>query len=210
MEHGHPTYDASARTNRKHTVEDYEERRQLVLKDLTDTSVLPVITEGSLSGCFLVNVIKVVIPLPRLPKLVKETWNWLGDDTSATLNNLWVAVDASWVRSRMADRNIKMADALYDIINLCGLSSVGEKKGLKKSLVRVSRAKAFVEFDQLLHDGTGFEAGEHPAVLVIKRLGKTDKPVLSVVGDPEVGVSFDFGEVPKDPLANILAFPKKD
>ena len=184
--------------------------QQVLMKGLSDTSVLPVITEGPLSGCILVNAVTVIIPSPRLPKLVKETWNWQGGDTKATLNNLWVAVDTSWVRSRMADRDIKMTDALYDIINLCGLSSVGEKKGLKKSLMRVAKSKAFVEFDQLHHDGAGFEDGDHPAVLIIKRLSKTDKPVLSVVGDPEQFYEIHKdGEEPKDPLANIVAFPTK-
>ena len=183
---------------------------QISLKDMTDTPVLPVLTEGELSGCFLVNVVGVIIPFPRLPKIVQDTWNWQGDANEATLNNLWVAVDASWVRVRMADRNITMSEALYDIINLCGLSSVGVKKGLKKSLLRVAKAGVFVQFDQLFHDGTGFEAGAHPAVLVIKRQGKTDKSVLSVVGDPEEAVVFDLDKVPTpDPLANIVAFPPK-
>ena len=184
--------------------------QQMVMKDLSDTSVLPVITEGPLSGCILVNAVTVIMPSPRLPKLVKETWNWQGGDTEATLNNLWVAVDTSWVHSRMADRDIKMTDALYDIINLCGLSSVGEKKGLKKSLMRLAKSKAYVSFDQIFHDGTGFEDGDHPAVLIIKRQGKTDKPVLSVVGEPEQFYEIHKdGEEPKDPLANIVAFPTK-
>lgn len=190
--------------------DDKKPTGQMVLKDLTDTSVLPVITDGPLSGCFLVNAVNVIIPSPRLPKLVKETWNWQGDDTMATINNLWVAVDARWVRSRMADRDIKMSDALYDIINLCGLSSVGEKKGLKKSLLRLTKTRGFVQFDQIHHDGTGFEDGDHPVVLIIKRKGKTDQPVLSVVGDPEEFYELHKdGEEPKDPLANIVAFPKK-
>jgi hypothetical protein len=51
-------------------------REQLNLKDMTDTPVLPVLTEGELSGCFLVNAIGVIIPFPRLPKIVQDTWNW--------------------------------------------------------------------------------------------------------------------------------------
>jgi hypothetical protein len=110
----------------------------------------------------------------------------------------------------MADRKIKMSEALFNIINLCGLSSVGVKKGLKKSLLRVAKAGAFIQFNQLFQDGTGFEAGAHPAVLVIKRQGKTDKSVLSVVGNPEEAVVFDLDKAPTpDPLANIVAFPPK-
>jgi hypothetical protein len=36
-----------------------DEKKELVLKDLTDTPVLPVLTEGALAGCFLVNAVDV-------------------------------------------------------------------------------------------------------------------------------------------------------
>ena len=182
--------------------------QQLVLKDISDTPVLPVLTIGALSGCFLVNSVDVRISFPRLPKIVQDTWDWRGDADEATLNNLWVAVDASWVKARMADREIKMTDAVYDIINLCGLSSVGVKKGLKKSVVRVAKKKAFTTMQMIHHDGSGFEAGGHPAVLVIKRQGKTDKPLLSIVGDPDETIVFELDAAP-DPLANVVAFPSK-
>lgn len=183
--------------------------QQLVLKDLSDTSVLPVVSTGALSGCFLVNAVDVTIYFPRLPKIVQDTWAWQGDATEATLNNLWVAVEVSWVKARMADRGIKMTDALADLITLCGLSSVGEKKGLKKSMLRLVKKRTFTLCDMLHHNGSGFEAGDHPAVLVIKRQGKTDKPLLSIVGDPNQATVFHLDAAP-DPLANVVAFPKKD
>ena len=76
---------------------------QLVLKDISDTSVLPVLTTGALAGCFLVNAVDISVPSPRLPKIVQDTWNWQGDDQKLTLNNLWVAVDSTWVGARKDD-----------------------------------------------------------------------------------------------------------
>jgi len=56
----------------------------------------------------------------------------------------------------------------------------------------------------------GFEDGKHPAVLLIRRDRKTDKPILSVVGNPEESISFDFGaEEVESPLAAIIAFPPR-
>ena len=67
-----------------------------------------------------------------------------------------------------------------------------------------------IEAQMLHHDGSGFEDGNHPAVLLIRRDRKTDKPILSVVGNPEESISFDFGaEEVEAPLNTILAFPPK-
>lgn len=187
-----------------------EQKGQLVLKDLTDTPVLPVLTDGALAGCFLVNAVDISVPSPRLPKIVQETWNWQGDDQKLTLNNLWVAVEASWVSARKASAKIKMTEAVFDIFNLCGLCAVGEKSGLKKSMTRAVKKKAYIKAEMLYHDGSGFEDGKHPAVLLIRRDRKTDKPILSVVGNPEESISFDFGaEEVESPLDNIIAFPPK-
>ena len=149
--------------------------------------------------------------LPRdYPKIVQDTWNWQGDDQKLTLNNLWVAVDATWASARKVKKNIKMTEAIFDVFNLCGLCVVGERSGLKKSLTRAVRKKAYIEARMIHHDGRGFEDGEHPAVLLLRQDRKADKPLLSVVGNPEESISFDFGagEV-EAPLATILAFPPK-
>jgi hypothetical protein len=183
---------------------------QLVLKDISDTSVLPVLTTGALAGCFLVNAVDISVPSPRLPKIVQDTWNWQGDDQKLTLNNLWVAVDSTWVGARKVSENIKMTEAVFDIFNLCGLCVVGERSGLKKSMTRAVKKKAYIKAEMLYHDGSGFEDGKHPAVLLIRRDRKTDKPILSVVGNSEESISFDFGaEEVESPLDNIIAFPPK-
>ena len=190
--------------------DDKLQSEELILKDISDTSVLPVLTTGALAGCFLVNAVDISVPSPRLPKIVQETWNWQGDDQKLTLNNLWVAVDATWVSARKVSKNIKMTEAIFDVFNLCGLCVVGERSGLKKSLTRAVRKKAYIEAQMIHHDGRGFEDGEHPAVLLIRRDRKTDKPLLSVVGNPEESISFDFGaEEVEAPLNTILAFPPK-
>ena len=184
--------------------------KELVLKDISDTSVLPVLTTGALAGCFLVNAVDISVPSPRLPKIVQDTWNWRGDDQKLTLNNLWVAVDSTWASARKVSENIKMTEAVFDIFNLCGLCVVGERSGLKKSMTRAVKKKSFIEAQMLHHDGSGFEDGNHPAVLLIRRDRKTDKPILSVVGNPEESISFDFGaEAVESPCAAILAFPPK-
>ena len=63
----------------------------------------------------------------------------------------------------------------------------------------------------LLHDGTGFDDGEHPAVLIIRHDGKSDRPLLSVVGNLEESISFHLDvKEENDPLANIPVFPTKN
>ena len=38
---------------------------ELILKDISDTSVLPVLTTGALAGCFLVNAVDISVPSPE-------------------------------------------------------------------------------------------------------------------------------------------------
>ena len=191
--------------------DDKVESTQLVLKDISDTSVLPVLTHGALAGCFLVNAVDISVPSPRLPKIVQDTWGWHGNDQKLTLNNLWVAVDATWVRARTVSQKIQLTDAIFDIFTLCGLCVVGERSGLRKSLVRTIKKRAYIEAQMLLHDGTGFDDGKHPAVLIIRRDGKSDRPLLSVVGNLEESISFHLDvKEENDPLANILVFPTKN
>ena len=52
---------------------------KLILKDISKTPVLPIITKGPLAGCFLANSVNVQIPFPNLPKIVAEGWAWEGD-----------------------------------------------------------------------------------------------------------------------------------
>ena len=190
--------------------DDEIESKQLVLKDISETSALPVLTDGALAGCFLINAVDISVPSPRLPKIVQDTWVWQGNDQRLTRNNLWVAVDATWVGARTVSEKIQLTEAIYDIFALCGLCVVGERSGLKKSLARTIKKKAFVEAQILHHDGSGFDDGKHPAVLVIRRDRKSDRPLLSVVGEPEENVSFDLAaKEANDPLANIVAFPPK-
>ena len=170
------------------------------------TEILPMLTEGPFAGCFLVNVVDVSIPSPHLPKIVQDTWSWQGNAKEATLNSLWVAVEASWVKARMADRKMEMSDALYDIINLFGLSSDGEKEGLKMSQLKGVKKKVLTMFQMLYHDGSGFEERNrtNPAVLVIKRQGMADKPVLAIVGHPKDTAVSELGKA-----ANLIALPSK-
>ena len=191
--------------------DDQLESTQLVLKDISDTSVLPVLTHGDLAGCFLVNAVDISVPSPRLPKIVQDTWDWHGNEQKLTLNNLWVAVDATWVRSRTVSEKIQLTEALFDIFTLCGLCVVGERSGLRKSLVRTIKKKAYIEAQMLLHDGTGFDDGKHPAVLMIRRDRKSDRPLLSVVGNLDENIFFNLGiKEENDPLASIIVFPTKD
>ena len=46
--------------------DDEPQSEELILKDISDTSVLPVLTEGALAGCFLVNAVDISVPSPRL------------------------------------------------------------------------------------------------------------------------------------------------
>jgi hypothetical protein len=179
---------------------------KLILKDISKTPVLPIITKGPLAGCFLANSVNVQIPFPNLPKIVAEGWAWEGDPLLAKLNNIWIAVDAQWVLLRKKEQGISLTDAFYDIVNLCGLSAVGQKKGLQKSLLNVLKNKAFTLMENIHHDGGGFENGDHPPVLVVKRLGTSDRSLLSVIGDKTKNVSFILTE---DPTAEIIDFPKK-
>ncbi|WP_391480690.1 hypothetical protein [Nereida sp. NH-UV-3] len=185
-------------------------KKQLVLKDISDTSALPVLTEGALAGCFLVNAVDITVPSPRLPKIVENNWYWQGTEQELSLNNLWVAVDAAWAGDRKLAQDITLSEAIYDIFTLCGLCVVGVRGGLKKSLVRAVKKKAFIKADMLYHDGRGFENGTHPAVLLIRRDRKTDKAILSVIGDVEESISFDLeNDKTPSPLDNIVAFPAK-
>ena len=49
---------------------------KLVLPELDDTTPLPVITEGGLSGCFLAHCLFVDLPNRKLPKLVSDNWQF--------------------------------------------------------------------------------------------------------------------------------------
>jgi hypothetical protein len=106
----------------------------------------------------------------------------------------------------MADRKMEMSDALYDIINMFGLSSDDEKEGLKMSQLEVVEKKALTMFQMLYHDGSGFEERNrtNPAVLVIKRQGMADKPVLAIVGHPKDTAVSELGKA-----ANLIALPSK-
>ena len=174
------------------------------------TKVSPVLTEGPCAGCFLVNLVDVSIPTPRLPKIVQDALGWQGDANVATLKTLWVAVEASWVQTHMAERKMKMSEALYDIIILFGFSSDGEEERLKISQPEVTKKKAFAMFQMLHHDGSGFEERkrENPAVLVIKRQGKANKSVLAIVGHPNDTAASKIDKTP-NPMANLIAFPSK-
>ena len=188
--------------------DDGEENKHLELKDISDTSALPLLKDGDLAGCFFANAVDIVVPSPRLPKIVEEAWNWQGNEQELKLNNLWVAVDANWVGSRVVAENIKLTEAIYDIFTLCGLCVVGVRGGLKKSLKRTIKKQALIEAEMLYHDGRGFEDGNHPAVLLIRREQKTDRPILSVVGDIEKSIYFDLeNDKAASPLDNIIAFP---
>ena len=168
------------------------------------------LTSGALTGCFLVNAVDVIVPSPRLPKIVADTWYWQGSDRELILNNLWVAVDTGWAGERKLAQGITLTEAIYDIFTLCGLCVIGVRGGLKKSLTRAVKKQAFIKAQMLHHDGRGFEHGDHPAVLLIRRDRKTDRSILSVVGDIEQSVSFDLeNDKAASPLDNIIAFPTK-
>ena len=160
-----------------------KDTQQLVLKDISKTPMLPVITDGPLAGCFLANNIDVQIPLPNIPTIVANNWVLDGDTTFSTIKSIWIAVDTTWVLARKKETYITLTEAYYDIAALCGLSAVGLKNGLKRAISTNLRNDAFIEMTTLYHNGSGFDNGDHPLVLVVRRLGSSDKPILSVVGD---------------------------
>lgn len=180
------------------------------LRELSLRSPLPVVTFGEISNIFLVHLVNPVVPSPKLPDVVGKNWDWGSMEGLAATDNMWVAVDANWARARAKDAGVSLTEAIYDIINCCGISNVGASKGLKKGLLRSLKAHSFLRADMLHHDGTGFSDNEnHPLVLVIKRMGVTDRPILKVVGntDGEMSIRRADGGNSEPKTAEIVRFP---
>lgn len=144
------------------------EDESFVVKELPQGAPLPVVSFGEILNVFLVHLVNPVVPSRKLPELVRDSWDWRDlEDLSAT-NNIWVAVDATWARSRAKQAGITLTDAIYDIVNCCGVSAVGASKGLKKGLLNSLKNKPFLKADLLHYDVNGFSNdGNHPKVLNI-------------------------------------------
>lgn len=189
------------------------EDETFLVKELPQGAPLPVVSFGEISNVFLVHLVNPVVPSRKLPELVRDSWDWGALEDLAATNNIWVAVDANWARSRAKEAGITLTDAIYDIVNCCGVSAVGASKGLKKGLLNSLKNKSFLQADLLHHDGSGFSNdGNHPQVLYIRRLGMTDRPVLSVIGnhDNHTTIRSDSGRDVGQPTASIIDFPKRE
>jgi hypothetical protein len=168
----------------------------IILPELGLNPTLPV-SEGAMFGFYLATAVEVVVPSPKLPKLVKENWPWEVDEHGvARTNNIIVAISASWVNARAKERNIGAADAFFDILFICGLTKKGAEEGLLKGMKRVSKLQAYATMTLLWHDGKGYEVdGDHPQVLIIKRRVKKDIPLLAVKGEG-IGTFGKLNETP--------------